>query len=230
MLEWIFHTGGLLPPRGGSVPVNHALTSFNHVRLPPSALLGYLDKSNKIHRDFTSSIWRVAVGSLALGSIAIPNLQVASYIAARYFQRRHVISVYGHPLPIISYRTQQLPLLHAIAQAFVLRTLYKWAIERFMDKNLDVRVRHGIAACCKAVMLQHAQVGNYAPSERLGAQGLFEYNRLSNHPSYRTSAGRNLGRRCMSIASLRLMYQRRDFSFGASSNLKFWVPTTFHKI
>ncbi|KAG2095721.1 acyl-CoA dehydrogenase NM domain-like protein [Suillus discolor] len=170
----------LLPPRGGSSPVNHALTSFNHVRLPPSALLGDLAKSNTMHRDFMSSIWRVAVGSLALGSAAIPNLQVASYIAARYFQRRHVTSVYGHPLPIISYRTQQLPLLHAIAQASVLRALYKWGIERFMDKNLDVRVRHGIAACCKAVMIQHAQVANYALSERLGAQGLFEYNRLSN--------------------------------------------------
>ncbi|KAG2049697.1 acyl-CoA dehydrogenase NM domain-like protein [Suillus hirtellus] len=170
----------LLPPRGGSFPVNHALTSFDHVRLPPSALLGNLTKSNTIHRDFMSSIWRVAVGSLALGSIAIPNLQLSSYIAARYFQRRHVTSVYGHPSPIISYRTQQLPLLHAIAQASVLKALYKWGVERFMDKSLDVRVRHGIAACCKAVMIQHAQVANYALSERLGAQGLFEYNRLSN--------------------------------------------------
>ncbi|KAG2095717.1 acyl-CoA dehydrogenase NM domain-like protein [Suillus discolor] len=170
----------LLPPRGGSSPVNHTLTSFNHVRLPPSALLGDLTKSNTMHRDFMSSIWRVAVGSLALSSLAIPYLQVGSFVAARYFQRRHVTSLQGNPLPIISYRTQQLPLLHAIAQAFVLRALYKWAIEQFMDKNLDVRVRHGIAACCKAVMVQHAQVANYVLSERLGAQGLFEYNQLSN--------------------------------------------------
>lgn len=173
-------TSKLLPPRGGSIPVNHALTSFHHVCLPPSALLGDLDKSNRMHRDFMCSIWRVAVGSLALGSIAIPDLQMSSYIAARYFQRRHVTSVYGNPSPILSYRTQQLPLLHAIAQAFVLRALYKWAIEQFMDKNLDVRVRHGVVACCKAVMVQHAQLANCALSERLGAQGLFEYNRLSN--------------------------------------------------
>ncbi|KAG2076276.1 acyl-CoA dehydrogenase NM domain-like protein [Suillus decipiens] len=172
-------TSKLLPPRGGSTPINHALTSFNHVRLPPSALLGDLDKSNRMHRDFMHSIWRVAVGSLALGSIAIPDLQMASYIAARYFQRRHVTDVHGNPVPIISYRTQQLPLLHAIAQAFVLRALYKMAIKQFMDKNLDVRVRHGVAACCKAVMVQHAQFANFALSERLGAQGLFEYNWLS---------------------------------------------------
>jgi hypothetical protein len=132
-----------------------------------------------MHRDFMSSIWRVAVGSLALGSIAIPDLQMSSYIAARYFQRRHVTSMYGNPLPILSYRTQQLPLLHAIAQAFVLKALYKWAIEQFMDTNLDARVRHGVAACCKAIMVQHAQIANCALSERLGAQGLFEYNRLS---------------------------------------------------
>lgn len=173
-------TSKLLPPRGGSVPVNHALTSFCHVRLPPSALLGDLNKSNRIHRDFMHSIWRVAVGSLALSSIAIPVLQVSSYIATRYFQRRHVTDVYGNPVPILLYRTQQLPLLHAIAQVFVLRALYKWAIEQFMDKRLDVRVRHGVAACCKAVMVQHAQFSNCALSERLGAQGLFEYNQVSN--------------------------------------------------
>ncbi|KAG1814209.1 acyl-CoA dehydrogenase NM domain-like protein [Suillus variegatus] len=173
-------TSMLLPPRGGSSPVNHALTSFNHVRLPPSSLLGDLTKSNTIHRDFMSSIWRAAVGSLALSSIAIPYLQVGSFIAARYFQRRHVTNLQGNPFPIISYRTQQLPLLHAIAQVFVLRALHKLAVEQFMEKNLDVRVRHGIAACCKAVMLQHAQVANYVLSERLGAQGLFEYNQLSN--------------------------------------------------
>ncbi|KIK32316.1 hypothetical protein CY34DRAFT_19137 [Suillus luteus UH-Slu-Lm8-n1] len=136
----------LLPPRGGSNPVNHALTSFDHVCLPPSALLGDITKSERVHHDFMSFIWRVAVGSLVLGSTAIPILQMSSHIA-RHFQRRHVTSVYGNPSPILSYRTQQLPLLHAIAQAFVLKVLYKWAIEQFMDRNFDARVRHGVAAC-----------------------------------------------------------------------------------
>ncbi|KAG1733288.1 acyl-CoA dehydrogenase NM domain-like protein [Suillus lakei] len=173
----------LLPPRGGSTPINHSLTSFHHVRLPPSALLGDLNKSDKIHRDFMSSIWRVAVGSLALSSVAIPDLRISSYIAGRYFKRRHVTGVHGKPVSILSYRTQQLPLLNAISQVFVLKALYKWAIEQFMDKRIDIRVRHGVAACCKAVMVQHAQLANCTLSERLGAQGLFEYNRLSNYYS-----------------------------------------------
>ncbi|KAG1751630.1 acyl-CoA dehydrogenase NM domain-like protein [Suillus paluster] len=174
-------TSKLLPPRGGSDPVNHALTSFHHVRLPPSALLGNLNKSNKIQSDFISSIWRITVGSLALSSYAIPDLQMSSYIAARYFQRRHVTGGHGKPVPIISYRTQQLPLLNAIAQVFVLKALYKWAVGRFTDKSLDDLVRRSIAICSKAVMTQHAQVANYAMSERMGAQGLFEYNRLTSY-------------------------------------------------
>ena len=169
----------LLPPRGGSTPLNHALTSFDHVRLPHSALLGDLEKSNTVHSDFMSSIWRVAVGSLVLSSIAIPILQMSSYIAARYFQRRHVTGVHGKPVPIMSYRTQQLPLLTAISQVFVLKALFKWAVQQFTDKSLDIRARHGIAACCKAVMIQHVQLSSLSLSERLGAQGLFEYNRLS---------------------------------------------------
>jgi hypothetical protein len=30
-------------------------------------------------------------------------------------------------------------------------------------------------------MIQHVQLASISLSERLGAQGLFEYNRLSNH-------------------------------------------------
>ncbi|EIW79678.1 acyl-CoA dehydrogenase NM domain-like protein [Coniophora puteana RWD-64-598 SS2] len=172
-------TSRLLPPRGGSTPVNHALTSFTHVRLPPSALLGQLAKPESTHAEFMSQIWRVAVGTLSLSSPTIIALQVASFVAGKYFQRRHVTGPMGSPMPIIAFRTQQQPLFTAIAQSYALRAMYRWAMPIFTDQTIDVRARHGVATCCKAVMVQHAQAANIALSERLGAQGLFEYNRIS---------------------------------------------------
>jgi len=81
-------------------------------------------------------------------------------------------------VPIIRFRTQQLPILHAVAQTIVLDAYGKDAVRRFLQPNLDPRVRHGIAAALKAAMVQHCQSTLYALSERCGAQGLFEHNQI----------------------------------------------------
>jgi hypothetical protein len=68
--------------------------------------------------------------------------------------------------------------LTAVAQAYVLRAYRNWAIERFADEDEDFRVRHAIATCFKAVMIQHSQASCVAISERCGAQGILDYNQL----------------------------------------------------
>lgn len=168
----------LLPPRGTSKRVNHALTVFDHLVLPSTALLGTVEKDTHPHHAFKTSIWRVAVGSLALGSIAIPALEISTSIASRYSIRRHVTGPNGSEIPIFTFRTQQMPILIAIADAFVLRALWKNAIKWFVDDRLDFRARHGIAACVKAVMVQHSQEAHWTLSERCGAQGLFKCNQF----------------------------------------------------
>ncbi|KAH7922116.1 acyl-CoA dehydrogenase NM domain-like protein [Leucogyrophana mollusca] len=173
-------TAKLLPPRGGSWAFNHSLTSFNHVRLPQSAILGKLEKSLTMHSDFMASIWRIPVSTLALSLPGISSLQISSFISARYSLRRHVTGPEGKPTPIISFRSHHAPLFEAIAQSFVLHVMYKWAVRTFMDEKLDIRSRHGVAICIKVVMVQHSQVSNSTLSERMGAQGLFDYNRLTN--------------------------------------------------
>jgi hypothetical protein len=80
---------------------------------------------------------------------------------------------------IISFRTQKIPILTALAQSFVMQALHQVAIPLFMNPMLDPRVRQGIAAIVKVVMMQHGQAANLGLSDRCGAQGLFSVNQLS---------------------------------------------------
>lgn len=101
-------------------------------------------------------------------------------IGTMYSLRRQV----GPPTrrtPILSFRTQHAPILTAAANAYVMQALQRWAIEKFLDGGLDGRVRHGIAAIFKGLMIRHSQQDAIAVSERCGAQGLFVHNQMMCH-------------------------------------------------
>ncbi|EJD50431.1 hypothetical protein AURDEDRAFT_99960 [Auricularia subglabra TFB-10046 SS5] len=182
-------TTTLLSPRGGSRPLNHALTSFNHVRLPPSALLGPLEKPDDPRKAFFFNISRVMVGTIAIGSLGVPALQVSSTIAARYSLRRVVMDHQsGAPRPIISFQTQKTPILCAIAQAYVMEAFHHWAVKAFTTTK-DLSLRHAIASILKVTMITLAQASHINLGDRCGAQGLFEVNQISGmHADMRGTA------------------------------------------
>ncbi|OQE16550.1 hypothetical protein PENFLA_c027G06212 [Penicillium flavigenum] len=74
-------TAKLLPRRAASKPLDHAITTFTHVRLPQSALLGSLDKPKDMRKEFLLSIWRVRVGSLALPLQMISAMKRGVFVA-----------------------------------------------------------------------------------------------------------------------------------------------------
>jgi hypothetical protein len=80
--------------------------------------------------------------------------------------------------PILSFRTQQRPILFALAQVAVWEAYADWCIKLFTDKSIEYPIRHGIATAFKAVLTQGTQASLFALSERCGAQGLFEYNHI----------------------------------------------------
>ena len=127
---------------------------------------------------FMTSIQRVCVGSLALSGIFVPMLAGATQICAMYSQRRLVTKPDGGMMPIWNFRTQQLPILQALSQVYVMKAHMLEATKLFTDKALDVRVRMGIAATVKASMVQQCQASFFALSERCGAHGLFQHNQI----------------------------------------------------
>lgn len=82
-------------------------------------------------------------------------------------------------LPIMSFRTQKIPILTALAQSVVYKALHEEAVEMFRDISLDPRVRHAVAAIVKVTVMIHAQAANLSLGDRCGSQGLFEVNQIS---------------------------------------------------
>ncbi|KAJ6507810.1 acyl-CoA dehydrogenase NM domain-like protein [Mycena vitilis] len=169
----------MLPPRGGTEPVNHSLTYFRRVRLPARALLGSPAKPEDLRLDFFQRLFRVAVGTLAIGAMGLPALQVASCITAQYSLRRKVFDKDGRKQPIMIFRTQHSPIAIAVAQAYVMKAFHQVATAIF-SSTTEMKICHGIGTILKVVMINHAQRSLLELAERCGAQGVFEINQLSS--------------------------------------------------
>ncbi|KAL1948493.1 hypothetical protein VTO73DRAFT_12568 [Trametes versicolor] len=169
-----------LPTRTGSKAIGHALTYFDHVPLPREALLGELDPKLHPREYFLRTLWRVSIGSLSLTAVVAPGLKMAAYIGARYSLRRTVDSgARGKRVPIMSFRTQQLPILHALAQGFVLEAFFRRAAGWLTDTPVEnINLRNAICAIVKATMIGHWRRTGITIVDRCGAQGMFDFNML----------------------------------------------------
>ncbi|KAI1140098.1 putative acyl-CoA oxidase [Hypoxylon sp. FL0543] len=172
-------TSRALPRRNGSKPLDHAMTTFNHVHLSADSLLGPLNQKADKRTDFFEQIWRVSVGTLSISLWNVPALYQCAFIAGTYSYRRHVAgSAPGQRVPIISFSTQYRPILGALAQASVFDAFADEAINLFRDPTVNPLVRHGIATCFKVTVTLATQKALNELADRCGWQGLFAYNRI----------------------------------------------------
>ena len=173
-------TSRLLPFRAGAKPLDHAITSFNQVRLEPHALLGTLAKPKDTRADFLRQIGRVSVGTLVISMGSIPILNNAAYVVWHYSNRRCVSDngSAGRKVPILSFSTQYRPIIDAVVYASVFEAYAKEAADIFRDETLDLRVRHGVASAFKAFVTQTTQSTLNDLIDRCGWQGLYGYNKI----------------------------------------------------
>jgi alkylation response protein AidB-like acyl-CoA dehydrogenase len=174
-------TSRALPMRPGttSKPLDHAITTFDHVRLSPNALLGSISKPKDGRDDFLQHIWRVSIGTLSLSILGVSVIKVGTHIAALYSQRRMVASSNGRGhVPIMSFSTQQRPILDGWAYGIVLESYARWTVKEFMNPRHSRPVRHALATIFKATITRASGLLNEL-AERCGWQGLFSYNQIS---------------------------------------------------
>jgi acyl-CoA oxidase len=170
-------TSRLLPYMGG-IQAPYAITSFDNVALPRASVLGSLDRPASMRDNFFHQISRIAPGTLAMSMIMIPALKIVTYITGKYSLRRTVGVANKERIPIICFRTQQMPILHALAQLAVMTPFANKCIEWFKDTSFKPQVREGFAVILKAVFIQMAQRSIPEMVERCGAQGLFQHNQI----------------------------------------------------
>lgn len=168
-----------LPVRNGARPLDHSITTFDHVRLPSESLLGAPTPTPNLRTDFLAQIWRVSVGTLSLTLLNIPLLRQSAYIVGTYSARRRISSNVGdRTVPIISFATQYRPVLTALVQTSAFDAFADDAIEAFRDDTLSIEVRHSVATCFKATITVATQTMLAELTDRCGWQGLFAHNRI----------------------------------------------------
>ncbi|KAI8710527.1 hypothetical protein NCS52_01569900 [Fusarium sp. LHS14.1] len=172
-------TARILPTRPGTKPLDHSITTFEHVRLPPNALLGSISKPKDERADFLRQIWRVSIGTLSLSIMGVSAIKVGTHIAGTYSQRRTITAPDGHTcLPIMSFSTQQRPIIEGWVQGKILELYARWTIKAFMNATHSPPVRHALATIFKSTVVRGSRILNEL-TERCGWQGLFAYNQIS---------------------------------------------------
>ena len=169
-----------LPVRSGADPLDFSLTSFEHVFLPQTSLLGStLEAPQSPLGAWWNEVQRLTVGSMVVAAPALQAMKHVAYIGGKYSLYRSVIGKNASPIPIISFPTQQWPILHGIALSFVLDAWYREVSALIGEACLDRPVQHGLAVTVKTVICRSFQSSAEAIAERCGAQGLFENNFIS---------------------------------------------------
>ncbi|KAL5584048.1 hypothetical protein FOVSG1_015399 [Fusarium oxysporum f. sp. vasinfectum] len=170
-------TSRILPTRPGTKPLDHSLTTFNHVDLPSSALLGSSSKPENDRVEFLRQIWRIAAGTLSLSIMGISAIKVSTRIAAVYSERRTITSTDAQARKkIMSFTTQQHPIVEGWVHGKVLHAFAHWTID--MCPDLTDPMQHALATIFKATVVRASQVLR-SLAERCGWQGLFAYNQIS---------------------------------------------------
>lgn len=160
-----------LPPRSGTSPLDFSITMFNHVQLPPSALLGIsIDAPRDPLKAWWDENWRIPIGTAAVTGPVITSLQYAAYIGAHYSLRRTIVGK-KEPVSIFTFRTQQWPVLQALAVALVMDNWFPMIVQDVLSSKLDPRIRHAMSVILKTTGCRWSQLCIREVAERCGAQG-----------------------------------------------------------
>jgi len=114
-----------------------------------------------------------------MASFYQPCLRTISYIAGKYSLRRKVIDAStGLPRPIISFSTQYIPVMTAVADAFISIPFLSGIHAAFKDLKFGHPMKHFLAAVAKVTLSGHAIKNAMALGDRCGAQGMLRVNQL----------------------------------------------------
>lgn len=170
----------LLPPRSGTCPLDYAITSFDNVKLPFRAFLGStLSPTHDHHATLMTYVGRIVHGQIAVTMVALTGLKIASYLGVVYSLRRQVRGPKGLMRPIIQFRTQQLPVLYSVAIAHVLIAWAEDVTQSLQHSKGEDTALRAQAVIFKSTILRLAISSFRAVGERLGTQGTFGHNFIS---------------------------------------------------
>jgi alkylation response protein AidB-like acyl-CoA dehydrogenase len=173
-------TTALLPQRPGCRPLDHAVTSFNHVRLSRDSLLGEIKNAEDKRMSFFREIHRVNVGGLALSLVNVPALKAGAYLAYTFSQQRTVINpTTQQAVPVLSFPTQYGPIISAVAHASVMEAAGRYITSIFQQPGIPQALKQTLVGVFKATATYATQRHLSELTDRCGWRGLFSFNKIS---------------------------------------------------
>jgi acyl-CoA oxidase len=165
--------------------LDNAVTSFEHILLPRSALLSgehsTLSADGRFHSDlgnrrqrFLQSIKRVTTGKLCLSAAGIGQMRAVLAIAVRYAHQRRTFAPTGTAtVPMFDYRCNQTRLLSALATAYAATFLLREITREELGEETVIAITKGwVTWQTRDIVLECR--------ERCGAQGLLSVNRIAD--------------------------------------------------
>ncbi|MFJ5531638.1 acyl-CoA dehydrogenase [Streptomyces sp. NPDC093261] len=181
-----------LPDRTGT-PVDHCLTSFDHLWLPREALLeaghGRLDRDGTLtsnlgnkRKRLLRSINRVTMGKLCMSAGTLGMARAALTIAVRYAHSRLIAGPRaGERIPLAAHRSHHGRLLDGLATAYAMTFLHRAVVDRFAAHTEESREEiERLTAIAKGWITWQAREIATECRERCGAQGLFPANGIAD--------------------------------------------------
>ncbi|RDX54761.1 hypothetical protein OH76DRAFT_1398153 [Lentinus brumalis] len=166
-----------LPTRSGTAPLDFSITTFDHVLLPITALLGdSLAAPKNPLQAWWGEVWRIPIGTGAVPGPLVQALKHAAYIGSSYSLHRHIVGKTPTPVSLMSFWTQRWAMVQAVAVARVLDVWYPTVVKQSVDMALEPGVRHAYSVITKASIAQLFQTCMGEVMVRCGAQGTFEHN------------------------------------------------------
>lgn len=173
------------------VAMDNAITTFDHVRVPASSLLGGgiagFDADGRFHCEASPrSCYRRTIETINTGRIALSNAVVASARAAllitlRYAQQRLTIAAADYQVPMMSHTLVQRGLLVGLARTYAATVLAN-RVKRIFVEFPDDPERCGLPAMVAKPFLSWTSLEVMQECrERCGAAGLFSVNRIADY-------------------------------------------------
>lgn len=210
--------------------IDNAVTSFDEVRLPSSALLvadalptRQADEgpAQTMRERFHNAAERIQIGKLFLSASSAAAARAATTVATRHAHSRKTFAPGRADVPVVAYRSHQKALLDALSDTYGI-TLLTNAAKKFCQTWWRERRSPGRAliqrlAVTKAMVTWTAGRVLSECRERLGAQGVFSANRIADFTVFNWVAVTGEGDNVVVLAkAAREMLELRDYMPPAS--------------
>jgi acyl-CoA oxidase len=175
--------------------LDNGITWFDDVKIPRrNLLLGDMGEFTEDgtfrplianpRRRFLRAMSRIQPGRICVSSAAMSAGRAAVYIALRYSMRRLTNAPGGKAVPIIEYRSHQVPLLTALAKVYAGTFLLNHVKRRYVDQEGEISADLGeLISITKALCTWEMTDVVGVCRERCGAQGMFSVNRIADYGS-----------------------------------------------